>query len=263
MKNSQTKEILQLALDAGILQLSTGAEVWRVESTIKHICTAYGMNDVEFFVLSNAIFITGNNENEDVYAKVKYIPLAGVHMKKIAAVNDLSRAISSGKYTVEEARAQLEEIKELPANNMYLRGISAGIGSLAFVYIIGATLMESIMAGFVGAAVYLFSRVVDKQKISKLVKNLLGGGIDALLAFLIVQIPLFHHLDIGMIIIGAIMPLVPGVAFVNSIRDVANTDFLSGTIRMLDTIMVFIYLAVGAIFVLMVCNAFVGGNLWI
>ena len=119
------------------------------------------------------------------------------------------------------------------------------------------------MAGVIGTSVYLFSRSADKQKISKLVKNLLGGGFAALLAFIIAQCPMFHHLDIGMMIIGALMPMVPGVAFVNSIRDIANSDFLSGTIRMLDTIMVFVYLAVGASFVLMVCNAFIGGNLWI
>lgn len=58
---------MQLALDAGIVQLSNGAEVWRVEATVAHICQAFQITDVDAFVLSNAIFITGNNDKEDVY----------------------------------------------------------------------------------------------------------------------------------------------------------------------------------------------------
>lgn len=262
MKNQEIKKVLQLALDAGIMQLSNGAEVWRVESTVTHICRAFQISDVDAFVLSNAIFITGNNENEDVYAKVKHVPLSSVHMGIVAAVNDLSRDISEGKYTVDEAIVRLEEIGNMPANNIFLRAIASGIGAAAFIYILGANWIESLIAGVIGASVYLFSKVTDQHKLSKLVKNMLGGALVALCAFGITEIPMFAALDIGKIIIGAIMPLIPGVAFVNSIRDVANTDFLSGTVRMLDTIMVFIYLAVGASFVLTVCNGLVGGGLW-
>lgn len=256
------KAVMQLAVDAGILQLSNGAEVWRVESTIEHICRAFEIENVDVYVLSNAIFITGNNEEDDAYAKVKYIPLSGVHMGIVAAVNDLSREIFEGKYTLDEAVEKLERIKHMKANDVYLRAVASGIGSAAFIYILGANMIESFIAGVIGIAVYLFSVIVSKQKLSKLVKNMLGGAFVAFAAFSIAQIPALVSIDIGKIVIGGIMPLIPGVAFVNSIRDIANTDFLSGTIRMLDTIMVFIYLAVGASFVLAVGNAFIGGNLW-
>ena len=42
------------------------------------------------------------------------------------------------------------------------------------------------------------------------------------------------------------MPLVPGVAFTNAIRDIANGDYLSGAVRMLDAMLVFVCIAVGA-----------------
>lgn len=38
--------------------------------------------------------------------------------------------------------------------------------------------------------------------------------------------------------VGAIMPMIPGVAFVNAIRDIADTDFLSGLVRMIDALLV-------------------------
>ena len=46
-------------------------------------------------------------------------------------------------------------------------------------------------------------------------------------------------------IIGAIMPLIPGVAFVNSVRDIAAGDYISGTIRMIDAIVTASGIAIG------------------
>ena len=51
----------------------------------------------------------------------------------------------------------------------------------------------------------------------------------------------------------------PGVAFVNAIRDIADSDFLSGTVRMIDAILVFVYIAIGVGFTLSVYNNMIGG----
>ena len=55
------------------------------------------------------------------------------------------------------------------------------------------------------------------------------------------------------------MPLVPGVAFVNAIRDIADSDFLSGTVKMINAIMVFVYIAIGAALTLVVLSNWIGG----
>ena len=57
--------------------------------------------------------------------------------------------------------------------------------------------------------------------------NIAGGAFITAQALLIQRLfPMPLKLD-GMII-GAIMPLVPGMAFTNAIRDIADSDFLSG-----------------------------------
>lgn len=94
-----------------------------------------------------------------------------------------------------------------------------------------------------------------------MVKNILGGAFIALMALAATYIPPFGAVSVNKIIIGGIMPLIPGVAFVNSIRDLANSDFLSGTVRMLDTVMVFMYIAIGASTVLSLYHAVLGGAL--
>lgn len=47
------------------------------------------------------------------------------------------------------------------------------------------------------------------------------------------------------VITGAIMPLVPGVTFTTSIRDILNGDYASGTNRMMEALVVALSVAVG------------------
>lgn len=39
--------------------------------------------------------------------------------------------------------------------------------------------------------------------------------------------------------------LIPGVSFTNGIRDIADGDYLSGTIRLLDALLVYVCIAIG------------------
>ena len=47
------------------------------------------------------------------------------------------------------------------------------------------------------------------------------------------------------IVIGCIMPLVPGIAFTTSIRDFYNSDYLSGVIHLLDALLTALFISVG------------------
>lgn len=64
------QEILLLAMKAGQIQLENGAEIFRVEDTIMHICRAYGLHSVHSFVLSNGIFLSCGDETEPLFAKI-------------------------------------------------------------------------------------------------------------------------------------------------------------------------------------------------
>jgi uncharacterized membrane protein YjjB (DUF3815 family) len=46
-------------------------------------------------------------------------------------------------------------------------------------------------------------------------------------------------------IIGAIIPLIPGVPFTNGIRDMANEDYIAGVTRLLDALLTFFCIALG------------------
>lgn len=73
------------------------------------------------------------------------------------------------------------------------------------------------------------------------------------------QTRLGPHLESMMI--GGIILMVPGVAFTNAIRDMADEDYISGSVRMLDAILVFLCIAMGVGFVIALWNQITGGIL--
>lgn len=108
------REVVETAMEAGHILLENGAEIFRVEETINRVCRHYGVESCNAFVLSNGIFVTAGSVREEIFAKVQHIPVSGSHLNRVAAVNQLSREIAQGQYTIGEVRQRLEEIRRMP-----------------------------------------------------------------------------------------------------------------------------------------------------
>ena len=236
--------VMDLALQAGHILLQSGAEIFRVEETMRRICEHYGVRSEHVFVLSNGIFFTGGGEREHVFAKVEHIPVSGTHMDRIAAVNQLSRDIEAGKYSVDEAVKELIRIQHMPEKRKRFQVLAAGAGSAAFCYMFGGDLQDTACAFAAGFIMYLLMVYVFSGHLSKIVSNIFGAAIVTFLCTAADKMGIGHHMNY--MIIGSIMPLVPGVAFTNGIRDIADGDYISGSVRLLDAMLTFVCIAIGA-----------------
>ena len=67
--------------------------------------------------------------------------------------------------------------------------------------------------------------------------------------------------DASHAIIGTLMILTPGIAFTMGIRDFVQGDYLSGTIRMIDALLVAACIAIGTGFVLWCYSLLTGVNI--
>ncbi len=68
-KDSEMHRVLELALEAGRVLLRNGAEIFRVEETIAHICKRFEIEEMDAFVLSNGIFLTAHDKGKEIFAK--------------------------------------------------------------------------------------------------------------------------------------------------------------------------------------------------
>lgn len=257
-RETESYERMKFILEMGEILLSNGAEIFRVEETMDHLASFYQISHVDAYVLSNGIFITAEIEGKDYFAKVKHIPISSIHLGIVTEVNDLSREICAGKYTLEEARAQLEHIKRQPPQRKCVQILAAGIGSGCFCYLFQANFMECLATFVIAALLYIFVLYMEPRKVSKIVINIAGGALITVASVVISTLFAPYALSTNMMIIGSILPLIPGVAFTNAIRDIASSDYISGMVRMLDALLIFVYIAVGVGLALNLCNTFIG-----
>ncbi len=250
------REVLDAAMEAGHILLENGAEIFRVEETIDRICRHFGVESENAFVLSNGIFLTAGSEKEKRFARVEHIPVRGAQLHRVAAVNQLSREIEEGKYDLPEIRRQLSRIRTAPGKSKKLRVLMSGLGSGCFCMMFGGNLADCLAAFGIGIVLYLYLLSVGGH-CSKIVENIGGGIVITVLGLLLVRLP--FGMNMSHIISGSIMPLVPGLAFTNGIRDIADGDYISGTVRMIDALLVFLSIAAGVGFVISVYHHLTGG----
>ena len=55
--------------------------------------------------------------------------------------------------------------------------------------------------------------------------------------------------SVNRIIIGVLIPMIPGVAFTCAIRDLVENDYLSGVIRLMDVLLTLASIVAGVVFV--------------
>lgn len=253
----KTSEILTLAVEIGDLLLRNGAEVYRVEDTVMHILNAYDITDCDVYVLSNGIFASANENTDDACSMIRHVPLGSVHLGRVSALNQLSREFCAKECTLEEAWERVKAYKHLPVASIPIRIFFCGLGSGCFAYLFGGTFIDGISAFFVGAALQAFLESVQKHSPSKFITNIFGSGLVTMLSLLLLTLglPVLHD----KIIIGAIMPLVPGIALTTSIRDLFNGDYLSGAIHLMDALLTAFCIAVGVGTVITIYQLIPGG----
>lgn len=235
-----SEDVLEVASEAGHILLENGAEISRVEDTMERISSHYGVHTGHFFVLSNGIFTTSSSNK---YANVEFIPIRGIQLSKVVEVNRLSYRIAADKVSLTQARAELDAIRDEPMKPAWEQISGSAFGAAGFCAVFGGGFMDCAAAFVVGTLLYLFLLFVSSRYLSKIV----GGICNSLVATLLclASYRLGFGSSLSNIIIGAIMPLIPGVPFVNGVRDLADSDYIAGTTRLTDAMLGFFCIALG------------------
>ena len=105
------KDVLRLATFIGQLMLSNGAETYRVDDTIKRICSSRGFTHINVFMAPNTIIVS--DDRFDGYTFMKVIESRCINLNKIDLLNDFSRRfVSQADMSVGNAIKELKNIEE-------------------------------------------------------------------------------------------------------------------------------------------------------
>lgn len=238
------KLLVDIAMMAGEIMLLGGAETYRVEDTMSRILKISGLEKTETFVTPTGIFLCLDDSSIDAITQIKRVDNRVTNIANIYEVNNVSRDLCGGKISLEEAYERLKQIKNEKQYRDLLIYICTVIGSAAFTILLGGNLLNSIIAGLNGGLIVLVLVLTKKLRITTFIKNLSASVLIA------VNSMIFLHqfgtaIQLDALIGGSIMPLLPGVAITNAIRDTLQGDYVSGGARAIEAFVLAASSAVG------------------
>lgn len=217
-------EIIDVCLLAGKIMLQNGAETYRVEDTMMRIADAFGIHHSHSFVMPTGIMFSLDGIEP---TKLIRITERFTDLHKVTLVNSVSRQASRGELSVEEAYQRLKEIESRKVSYpVFLQIVAASLASGCFlIMFLGRwdDLVPALVSGGLGfACLLLFQRLIQVRFFTEFLASFVIG----LLSYLFVAAGIGHEVD--KIIIGSVMPLVPGLLITNAVRDLMAGHLVAG-----------------------------------
>jgi len=247
--------ILSLALDVGEQMLVAGAEVYRVEDCIKRICCAYGAKSADVFGITSSIVVTMEDENGEKCTETRRVTSTNTNLAVLDKFNDLSRKICAEKPSAEEVKKECEDILRTPRYSYWAELSAYALICSSFTLFFGGSWIEALVSLIVSVIVKLCVPLGEKLISNRLFDKFLYIFIACVLAFAAVKMGVITTVD--NIIIGNIMPLIPGIALTNSMRDLIIGDVIVGLLRLTEALLMAVAIAGGYVCAA-VLNSFFG-----
>mgnify|MGYP001006714454 FL=1 len=227
---------------AGTLLLQSGSETYRVEDTMIRIAHSQGIIDCNALAMPVAIFFSIENTN---VSRMKRNLKTNYNIEKVCDVNQVSRQLVTGEISLQEAFDELNrlKVKELPYNNKQLIA-AATLSAPFFSIMFGGNFYDAIGAAIATFFGFAFSLYAEKYVRIPFVSAFAGAFVFGLLAQIWARYSGFDS-TADLIIAGAVMPFVPGIALTNAVRDIMTNHINSGMSKLFESLLITLALGAG------------------
>lgn len=241
--NIDYDKFLQVVLEIGEQMLVAGAEVNRVENSILRLCQSYDCKRINVFIITSNMQVTMETPEGNICTQIRRVDKHNVNFDRLDYLNDLSRKVCERKYAVEEINVELNKIMERPEASLKRTIFASMLVSSGFAVFFSGNLKDCISAALMGTVIALLNKFIFKNETNQFVSNFAISLISGFTAIVLVKLNI--GVNVNIIMIAGIMLLIPGIAMTNSIRDMLTGDIATGTLRLLNSLMLATAIASG------------------
>ncbi|NLM86420.1 MAG: threonine/serine exporter family protein [Clostridiales bacterium] len=243
------------ALDSAALAartiLESNGETYRAEETALRMCIAFGLKDPQIMAFPTGYVLSAIIDTQRE-TRVYRIQERGIRLDRIDAVNSISRKAVKGQIGPEAAYEELKALRGLPALNWWRAGLYYALAAAFFTVMFGGGFTEFFMSFLIGFLVQTLQIPLSLRQVPVQLRSFFLGFIAALAAVLLQElIPARQE----PLITGVIMPLLPGLALTNAVRDTIRGDLISGLGRGAEALISAVMLSAGVAIALLLRGA--------
>ena len=225
-------ELLEMVSEMGFRLMFSGAELYRVEESISRLLQAYGAERGEVFAIPNCIIVSLTSPMGEPMTQIRRMPNHGTDIYLLERYNDLCRRLCRETPPFEVALDSMREIERTHKVSSLPTQLAAhflGCGMFSLFY--GGSVWDGLCGGLCGMVICLC-----------LALTAVGVGQNS-----------------DSIIIGALMALVPGIAFTNAMRDIMAGDMVAGISKAAEALLIGAAIALGTALALGLIRPLMGG----
>ena len=243
------EQALNVALNIGKVLLKSGAETSRVEDTIARFCRSFGYHDVNVFATPTMIIIGDETAaNASLMCRIRY---RSNNLSNVKAVNDFSYGLRPETFDYEETMAFLQHLLvQQPPYGKWTVCLASALCSAAFASMLGGNSHDFCAAFVTGGLAMTLLCQLTSYSLGAFWENTVAGAAIGSLAIFCCSISV--QCTRTNIIVGSLMPFLPGLAFTNGLRDYLSGDLISGNSRIAEALLFAVSIAFGLALTLLV-----------
>ena len=245
-KENKNKFDYSLLVDTSILlgeiMLKNGSETNRVEDAMHKLLKTTKMKHIEAVVMTTSIIVTLSDPSIEHITAVSRIHDRITNLNRVNLASLAVDKYCRKEIDLEELFHELKKIKVLNQYSNTLKAIGLVIIPPAFTIMLNGTLLEALLALICGILITFLNKGFGYIKINDFMKNTIIIMIVSFIASLTSKL---IDINVQAVVVGFIMPYVPGIAITNAARDTFNADYMSGAARLLDALVQAFAVALG------------------
>ena len=244
--------LLEGCCDMGCRLLGCGAEIHRVEDTVRRLCGAYQVQG-EVFAVPNCLIVSATDGQGRVHTRMRRAQVLGVDIEALEGYNALSRRLCANPPEDPGQILALARQVEAGLRRYPLALILLGyfIGSFCFALFFSGGGPEALAAGLSGLLAGLCLVALGRAQVNFFIATLAAAFVLAFSAYALQALGLPINLQV--VIPGAIIVLVPGLVFTNFMSDLLTGDILAGLSTFARAVLTAGAIALGTGAALVVC----------
>lgn len=232
------------AVRVGSLLLESGAEVYRVEETMRRMGMSIpGVKECIGYVSATGIMCTAVCD-DGMATRVARIFSGSRNLWVLNAVNALSRESEEKHFSIAEINRRLDEIKNHPTYSFGTRILFAAIGTAGFALFFNGSPEDMAASFLIGIVLQSMGDFLSSSQLHSFLVSLIQAFVAVILSWFSQQV--CPGCTESIVVISSLMLLVPGLAITNAIRDTMMGDYLSGMVRLMEAFITAAALAIGA-----------------
>lgn len=261
MDNQEFIEKRRFIIKLGKALHKFGTPAYRLETHLQTVAKTLGIEGY-FLISPTSMTFVLQHDTDQEYNHVARVKPGELDLGSLARTDALVQELSLGQRSLSEALERLDEIanKPNPYGPMLTLG-AFGTSAAAFAMLMGSSWNDVFWSALIGMLVYgLVFSAERSRRMAELLEPLaamLAGFAACGLA------QLDAGLNIPVVVLSGIIVFIPGLALTLGLAELAARDLMSGTMRIMDAVMLLFKLYFGAVLGVAIGNALFGESLYI